>query len=64
MQLRQVKLMSVGHSNQKLSQKIDFWEFHHVNPLEHFKWVATRHLWVYKFEEKNHEAYDVMVRTL
>ena len=28
MQLRQVDLRSVGHSNQKLSQKIDFWNFH------------------------------------
>ena len=56
MQLRQVDLRSVGHSNQKLSQKIDFQEFHHVNPLEHLKWVAPRYLWVYKFE-KIHEAY-------
>ena len=53
MQLRQVDLRSVGHSNQKLSQKIDFREFHQVNPLEHLKWVAIWNLWVYKFEEKN-----------
>ena len=51
----QVDLRPLGHSNQKLSQKIDFREFHHVNPLEHLKWVAMRYLWVYKFE-KIHEA--------
>ena len=50
MQLRQVDLRSVGHSNQKLSQKIDFREFHHVNPLEHFKLFATDRLWVYNAE--------------
>ena len=41
--------------NQKLWPKVDFGEFHHVYPLEHFRWVATRYLWVYKFE-KIHEA--------
>ena len=45
-------LRSVGHSNQKLSQKIDFREFHHVNPLEHLKWVARWNLCYFKFEEK------------
>ena len=54
-QLRDVIQRSLGHSNQKLWPKVDFGEFHHVYPLEHFRWVATRYLWVYKFE-KIHEA--------
>jgi len=54
-QLRDVNQMSLGHSNQKLWPKVNFGEFHHVYPLEHLRWVAPRHLWVYKFE-KNHEA--------
>jgi len=55
MQLRDVIQRSLGHSNQKLWPKVDFGEFHHVYPLEHFRWVAPRYLWVYKFE-KIHEA--------
>ena len=55
MQLRDVIQRSLGHSNQKLWPKVDFGEFHHVYPLEHFRWVATRYLLVYKFE-KIHEA--------
>ena len=55
MQLREVNQRSQGHSNQKLGPKVDFGEFHHVYPLEHFRWVAMSHLWVYKFE-KIHEA--------
>ena len=54
MQLSNVDLRSVGHSYQKLSQKIDSQEFHHVYPPEHLKWVAMRYLWVYKFEKKSH----------
>ena len=54
-QLRDVIQRSLGHSNQKLWPKVDFGEFHYVYPLEHFRWVATRYLWVYKFE-KIHEA--------
>ena len=54
-QLRDAIQRSLGHSNQKLWPKVDFGEFHHVYPLEHFRWVATRYLWVYKFE-KIHEA--------
>ena len=35
MQLRNIDLRSVRHSNKKLSPRIDFWDFHHVYPLEH-----------------------------
>ena len=45
-QLRDVIQRSLGHSNQKLWPKVDFGEFHHVYPLEHFRWVAMSQLWV------------------
>ena len=50
MQLRDVNQRSLGHSNQKLWPKLDFWEFHHVYPLEHLKSFATNLLWVYNAE--------------
>ena len=37
-------LWSVGHSNQKLSPKIDFWDLHHVYPLEHLKAISTQEI--------------------
>ena len=42
MQLRNVDLRSVGHSNQKLSPKIDFWDFHRVYPLENLKPISPK----------------------
>ena len=50
MQLRDVDLRSLGHSNQKLWPKVDLGEFHHVYPLEHLKSFATDRLWVYNAE--------------
>ena len=50
MQLRDVIQRSLGHSNQKLWPKVDFGEFHHVYPLEHFKSCSTDRLWVYNAE--------------
>ena len=50
MQLRDVNLRSLGHSNQKLWPKVDLGEFHHVYPLEHLKSFATDRLWVYNAE--------------
>ena len=42
MQLSNVDLRSVGHSHQKSSPKINFWDFHHVvYPLEHLKPIST-----------------------
>ena len=49
-QLRDVIQRSLGHSNQKLWPKVDFGEFHHVYPLEHFKSCSTDRLWVYNAE--------------
>ena len=42
MQLRNVDLRSVGHTNQKLSPKIDFWDFHYVYTIEHLKPISTQ----------------------
>ena len=50
MPLRNVDFRSVGHSNQKLSPKIDFCDFHHVYPLEHLKPIFTHEN---SFELKN-----------
>ena len=40
MQLRNIDLRSVRHSNKKLSPRIDFWDFHHVYPLEHLNPIS------------------------
>ena len=59
-QLRDVIQRSLGHSNQKLWPKVDFGEFHHVYPLEHFRWVALRYLWVYKGAGSFHDVRKTM----
>ena len=50
MQLRNVDLRSVGHSHQKLSPKIDFWDFQHAYLLEH---LTNFHSWKLNRIEKS-----------